>query len=257
MRLFKNICILLFVVGVLASIYLHYHFDRMVKVALESYGSQILGVEVKVDDIAVSFHKHLISIKGLKVANPKGFKGEYFFKASYIEFHVDFLSIFKDTIKVNRLSIQEPMITYDGAEGNNVKVIIKNLEDYQQVGQNTRLPENASQRSEITTKRNAKLIIHEIIVQNAFVKISINGLVDHNVQLENFSLYNIGIDEGGIKADKITEQLIEKIISEIEKIDFKEIFPNLVGKVMNNVSKGVENHLKKVSDTLDNLLNNK
>jgi hypothetical protein len=255
MRIFRSVFVLFLLLGVIASIYLHYHIDGIVKNALESYGSRILGVNVRVDDVAVSLLDQKITLKGLKIENPKGFKDEYFFKAAQIDLRLDLLSIFKDTINIDNLSIHEPNIVYEGMEGNNLKTLIKNLENNEESTQSNTTSTNNSK--ELLVKKNKNLIIHEVIVQGANVQLNVGKYMNHGVQLGNFSLRNIGIDEGGIKADKITEQLIEKIIGEVEKIDFKTIFPNMVGNAISDVTKGVEGQLKKVGDTIDKMLNTK
>ena len=255
MRIFRSVFVLFLLLGIVASVYLHAHIDGIVKNALESYGSKILGVNVRVDDVAVSLLDQRLTLKGLKIANPKGFKDEYFFKAAQINLHLDLLSIFKDTIYIDNLSIHEPNIVYEGMDGDNLKTLIKNLENNEEPTQNNATSTDLTHAKELLVKKTKNLIIHEVIVQGANVQLNVGKYMNHGVQLGNFSLQNIGIDEGGIKADKITEQLIEKIIGEVEKIDFKTIFPNMVGNAIIDVTKGVEGQLKKVGDTIDKMLN--
>lgn len=257
MHIFRSLFILFLLFGVIASVYLHYHIDSIVKSALETYGSRILGVNVLVDDVAVSLSDQRISIKGLKIANPKEFKDEYFFKAAQIDLRLNLLSIFRDTINIDNLSIHEPNIVYEGVDGNNLKALIKNLKNNEEPKQNNTLNAGVLTTKELSAKKTKNLLIHEVIVQHANVQLNIGKYMNHTVQLRNFSLQNIGIDEGGIKADKVTEQLIEKILDEIERIDFKTIFPNMVSNAVSEITKEMEGRLKKVGDTIDKMLNTK
>lgn len=103
--------------------------DGLITKAVNTYGPEITGTEVRVDDVRVSFLSGKATIKNFIVGNPKGFRSPRAMKVASVSVSLELTSLPSDTIIIRRLEIAEPDITYEKRGGtDNFKTIAKHAE---------------------------------------------------------------------------------------------------------------------------------
>ena len=104
---------ILAVILVVAVKYLASNLDSIVKKAITTVGSEMTGVSVDVDDVAIALADGRGEIGGLVVGNPRGYKGPHAFKLGSILLAIDAAADTKDVVVIRELTVEAPDIVYD------------------------------------------------------------------------------------------------------------------------------------------------
>ena len=102
---------------VAGGIWIYFSLDFIVKYALESYGSKIVGAEVTVESVKLAPADGAGAVRGLAIGNPPGFRTERSITASQIDVAVDPATIAKSVVHVRRVAVMAPVITYESRRG--------------------------------------------------------------------------------------------------------------------------------------------
>lgn len=114
---------------IIAAIALVMRLDELITKAVNTYGPEITGTEVRADDVRVSFLSGKATITNFVMGNPKGFRSPRAMKVASASVNLELTSLLSDTIVIGRLEIVEPDITYEKRGGtDNFKVIAKHAE---------------------------------------------------------------------------------------------------------------------------------
>ncbi len=123
----------LVVIVVVAVSFLGSNLDSIVKKAITRVGSEMTGVSVDVDKVALALADGRGEIGGLVVENPRGYEGPHAFKLGSIVLDLDTASATKDVVVIKELTIEAPDVVYDkGTDGSNVEAIQRNIDEYRQ-----------------------------------------------------------------------------------------------------------------------------
>jgi hypothetical protein len=113
------------------SIFLLSNLDGLIKEAVETVGSEATQAKVTLSEDSISIKSGNGAIRGLIVANPKGFKTPSAFELGGISITLDTGSLGQDPIVIKETAITNPKVTYKlGAGGSNVDAIQKNVDAY-------------------------------------------------------------------------------------------------------------------------------
>ncbi|MFC1782346.1 hypothetical protein ACFL02_02025 [Planctomycetota bacterium] len=195
------LALVLIVVIVIGGVFVY--ADRLTKVAVETAGTQALGVTTTLEKAKLSLLGGSVSLTGLQVDNPEGYQTDFLLKMGNGTTKIDLGSITSDTIQVEiiRLENLEMTIEQKGLESN-LGQILKNIEEYTKTQQPK--PKDESGKK-ITFQR------IEIIKPVARIKLlPIPGQVEVlPIELGDITLENISEDRD--KAD-LTVVVIQKIM---------------------------------------------
>ena len=122
---------ILAVILVVAVKYLASNLDSIVKKAITNVGTEMTGVSVDVDNVAIALAEGRGEIGGLVVGNPRGYSGPHAFTLGSIVLAIDAASVNKDVVVIRELTVEAPDIVYDkGTNGSNVEAIQNNIDEY-------------------------------------------------------------------------------------------------------------------------------
>ena len=113
----------------LALILLYSSLDSLVKTAIETYGSEILGTRVRVSSVELELSEGRGSIRGLRVANPPGFSSKDAFRLGEITLQIAPKSLTERPLVVPEVRIIAPEVRYEIGEGrmSNIDAILENV----------------------------------------------------------------------------------------------------------------------------------
>ena len=114
------------VVGVLSSL------DSIVEAAIETYGSELTGTDVRVDSVEIELASGRGTVRGLTVANPDGFSPGAAFSLGEITLEIDVGTLTDEPVVVDAVVIAAPVVRWElGASGrSNVDVILAHVKRY-------------------------------------------------------------------------------------------------------------------------------
>ncbi len=221
--------IVLVVLIIAAFFVLNNPLGRLVKIAIEGIGSDLIKAEVNVNSVNIFASDGRGKLNGLKLGNPKGFNADHAVKADSIELVIEPLSLTKEVVVLHKVFIDSPHIIYEqGENGNNFDVIQRNIES------------NLGIKNE--GKGNTKrLIIDSFIIHNA--RVNYNNTID--LSIPDIELRNIGKKTGGSTPAQVTRAIIIELNSRIVLAIAKSAAIGSVGGVAIGAGVAVKNLLGK------------
>lgn len=161
--------------------------DRLVKEAVERYGSEMLGAKVAVQSVELKASGEGI-VKGLVIGNPKGFKTAHLAKVGQFDVVIDLASLTGDVVHVKRIAIEKPDLIYERGDGlTNVDAIQKNIAAYLGPQKKSPGPER-------------KLIVDLLTIRGANAQASAGFMGGKTVEfsLPDIALKDVGKAKGGV-----------------------------------------------------------
>ncbi len=206
------------VVGLISAavITLYLSLGSIVGSAVEKNGSALLGTPVTVERVEVAPFDGYLSVRGLKVKNPRGFRAEHIFSLAEIVVKVDMATLRQDLIIVEQLSLVEPHIflELEVPEGSNLATLARNVEAYvakrkgpsaSHRGEAPPAPEGQADASRDTGPR---LIIREFQMLRAEL---FSGTDVKNPTLQkfpDFRINDVGADKGGATPAEVAQYIL-------------------------------------------------
>lgn len=173
-----------------------------VKSTINNIAPSILGTDVKVEDVDIRPFRGKVYIEGFVVGAPEGFKNDIF---NLTKFNLDFnfWSIFSDTMVINDITIEDPIVAYE------LKGINSNI------GKLMERFEKAEEKEEDDAKKTKgkKVVIKHFKFSGGKVKIASSTLggAALPIPLPVIELTGIGEKSGGVTALEATGEIIVSI----------------------------------------------
>jgi hypothetical protein len=235
-----GIALLVFLIILAAGIFwLHNNMDRLVKEAIEKYGSQMTGTKVLVSSVKIRAAKGQGIVRGLMVGNPSGFKTPYALKVGRIEIDLDVSSIAKPVVLIRKIAVASPDVIYERANGTtNFDAIQKHIED--QVG--------SSGGGKSQEEGGKKLIVDRLSIRGAKAQASAGFMQGKTVTvgLPDITLNNIGKAEGGVPPGKLGQQIGKALKEKLEAAVNFDSLAKSMGTTLKNAGNEIGGKAKNV-----------
>ena len=192
--------------------FLIFSMDSLVTMAVEKYGSAALQTEVTLDKTQISLKSGKGTLRGLRVANPKGFETATAFQLGEVSMTLDATTITKGTVVIKEIVIAAPQVTYElGPEGSNLDALQRNATGGTASGGAG--TGGDGQPASGAKKSGKKLIIESLIIRDGKVNVSVVGLQGKKmtVDLPVVRMANIGKSQGGATPGEVVKQLIDAL----------------------------------------------
>jgi hypothetical protein len=187
--------------------------DRLVKNAIEDYGSKMVGAKVSVQSVEVRANGEAI-VKGLFIGNPKGFNTAHAARLDQFDMAIDLPSLTGDVIHINRINIVTPDLIYERGDAlTNFDAIQRNINSF--IG-----PSKSQSRGD------KKLIVDLLTIRHAKARASAAFMSGKtvDVSLPDVTLRDIGKAKGGVtpaELGQIVAGAMEKQLS--AKVSFDNL----------------------------------
>lgn len=183
----------------IAFLILTFSLDYLVRSGIESTGTEMMQTQVTVENVSISPFSGSGTIEGLRVKNPEGFESDYAIVLESISMSLDVGSLLSDTLIVNRVEINQPMLSVvQKLPENNLKMLLNNLDE--SMGKET--------------ASSTGMIIEHLIVKNGQVSVTpnIGGERSAMVKMGDIELKNVG-KQGSSSTAKVVREVASKIIN--------------------------------------------
>ncbi|HLD14087.1 MAG TPA: hypothetical protein VJB18_05155 [Burkholderiales bacterium] len=181
-----------------------FFLDGIVKQGIETVGTQVAKVEVKLDAAGVSIFSGKGVLRGLQVANPKGYRAPQAVKVGQARVMLTPLSVFSERVVIRSVVVQETEIHYEKRDGKtNLDVIQDNVEA-------------ALRDRDKKAKPEKKLQIDSLVIRNA--KVHVYGDKPDEpptvLTLNEIHLKDLGQGSEGITGAELTRKLTTAVIKD-------------------------------------------
>jgi uncharacterized protein involved in outer membrane biogenesis len=190
---------------VAAGAWLAYNsLDVIVKMALEHWGPDVTGVDVKVGEVRISPRDGQGSIRGLELGSPRGFGAPRALRFGEVRLAIDPATVTSPVIVVHEIAIEAPQIVYEKAGGQaNLDAIQKSIEAYAKSSGAAEAPGHAG------TSLKRRFIIERLTIRGGRVTMTAAGLRGQGIgfDLPEIELRGIGKRSGGVTASEAAAEV--------------------------------------------------
>jgi len=186
----------------------------IIKAAVNRAGPRLLGVPVQVQSVKLSLLRGHMTLRGLHVGNPAGYKTASLFDLRTLEVDLDVLSLLKKTVIIREIRIEAPEITYErGLKNSNIGALQAQLN-----------PPGATATPAAQDKTGGKkVIIKKLTITGAKVKASITMLGGQTLSLPlpPITLHDIGggdKDKQGVTFATAINDVLNAILAGVSQV---------------------------------------
>jgi hypothetical protein len=220
MKWIIRIVILLVLVVVVLGVVGYVMIDKITKQGIEKGGTYAMGVDTKLDGVSLGLLSGNLSINGLSVANPEGFKSDHFLSLGDGSVQVTLGSLMGDKVEVPSLKLNHIDIALEKDQGKaNYEVILEHL------AQVTGGEEPAEDAGE-----GKKFVIHELIITDVNVKAEVIGGISVPIKIPEIRMTDIGTDsDKGVLLKDLSGIIVTAILATVVE-QAGDILPGGIGE---------------------------
>ena len=206
MKTFLKVSLLgLLILLVVGYFVVAYSMGSIVKAGVNKVGPRITQSKVELAGANISPLSGSGTLTGLSVGNPPGWSDRNAFALGKVSINLEPMSVFKDTIVINEITIDQPEFLYETKiVTSNIKDLLKNIE--QSVGGNKEIGKEQGPGK--------KFIVKKLRLTNGKATLGV-GAAALPVPLPAISLDNLGVAEGGITASQLSAAVMKDVLASI------------------------------------------
>ncbi len=210
--------------------------NYLIKVGVEKGGSMALGVPVKVGSVHLSILRGLVTIDGLQVANPPGYKNEYLLELNKGKVSISIPSLLKDTIHVKEITLDGTKLAIEqkGLSSN-----IKDLLNAMPKGKPEEAPKPGAKPE--AKGPGKKLVVDKLEITNTEAKLAVmvGQGAGVNLKLAPIQMTNLGADSP-LSIAELTSKIFVALIQGVAQQG--------AGLLPDDVVSGMKGSLSKVTE---------
>lgn len=196
MKIIKRVLVGLVLFLAIVVVVMVFWGGHVIKTSVNRLGPQLLGVPVVLEDARFHPIRGFVSLSGLVVGNPEGFRTESLFDLTYLEVDIDMWTVFSDPIVITRIVIKKPQITYEmGLRRTNIGVLLDRLEGEVEA-------DEVAIETEMEVAPARGVVIQELVLRDATARISATALRGGSVPI---TLGTITLNDLGGEDQSITQ----------------------------------------------------
>lgn len=238
--------LVLFITVGIGVYYLLSNLDTLVKAAIETYGSEATQTAVRVESVKIGLKDGSGAIRGLTVANPKGFAAEQAFSLGEISTAIDLDSLSGEVIVIEHFTVLTPEVYFElNADGkSNLDALKKNVSS----GSSS----SASASNKESSSEEPKLIIRKVLFAEGNIHARVVPLdKDYELKLPKVEMHNLG-GKNGATPTQISEQILKRLtdqaLAEIKKKGIDQYREKLEGEVNKRIDAETQKLNEKVGE---------
>ena len=229
-KLFTTIIVLAIAIAVAA----YFYYDTALRRGIEIAGSRVLGVEVQVQEVALSPLTGTASISGLTVANPPEFGAPYALELGNLELVINTDTLLSDVIEIESIVVDSARVTYETRlVTDNIRTLLANLPS----GPRAEQPSAETGGSTQVIIRDFRMLAPQVTVGAAGVSAPI--------LIGDVHLQNIGDQSNAVTVAQALQQILAALSSSLVS----------EGALKESVQQGLQQGAQQIEDRARELTN--
>jgi len=222
MKWIKRVVVLLVLVVVLVAVIGVIAIDRLTKAGVENGGTYAMGVETKLNSIHVGLFSGSVSLDGLSIANPEGFKSENFMSLGDGSVDVTLGSLMGDKVEVPSLKLNNINLALEKDEGKaNYQVILDHL---------AKVTGGGEEPAPDTAEEGKKFVIKELVITDVNVKAEVIGGISVPIKIPEIRMTDIGTDsDKGVLLKDLSGIILTAILATVVE-QAGDVLPGGIGE---------------------------
>jgi len=187
--------------------------NSSVQAGVESFGPKLTKTDVRLERVDLSVFSGKGKLSGLSVDNPEGFSEGQVFSLGMIDVHMEPASVFRETVVINRLHIQEPLIHYERKlDTSNLQTLLDNIKDA--TGGDQPSGGEGAPKEESARKDAKKLVIRKLVVEEGRVAASALGQ-GVELKLPRIEMDDLGEGNGKKTVAEVARRILDRIMRSV------------------------------------------
>ena len=252
-KIIVRLLIVLVVLALLAGVAAHLFLDSAVKRTVESVGSDLMKVQVKLDLVNLSLLSGSGKIKGLVVSNPEGYKTPSAISVGTASVALQASSLLSDKTIIRSIDVQAPEVTFEtDLTQNNLSKLLANLRESSGGGK-----EPGQTNAAKTSK---KLEVDDFRISGGKVRVNVSTIgKSATVALPEIHLKDLGREGEGITPAELSSKVLEELLAAATRAATAAVADIAKGAVFlsNEPGKAATNAVDKVTHGIGDLLKSK
>lgn len=175
---------------------------------------KVLGVDASMESAKVRLWRGYVSLRGLHIGNPEGFKTAGIFDLGEATVDLDMASLASDTIVIDCIRVNGAEVTYEqGLLGNNIGALLDNLSQEAEEEK-----EDEKVEKESGEKPAKKVIIRQLDVEGTRLNVAMTAMMGASVPvpLPPIHMTGIGEETGGASPIEAVQAIIGGIFKAVQ-----------------------------------------
>lgn len=186
--------------------------DHTIKKAVEVFGPQVAGVQVRLADANVSLFGGRARLKGLWIGNPEGFKTPEALQVADASAALNLSSALSDKVIVRSVHVVGPEVTFEGSlKGSNLSKILEHVQAFA-----------AAEKTAGggAAKGGKRIQIDEFVITEGRVHLSMTllGGKSLTVPLPTIELRDLGKGQAGLTGAELAEQVLKALLEQVTSV---------------------------------------
>lgn len=237
MKFIKILFSLLGLLIIAAGVFLYLNFGNLAKSTAQKIASDALGVKVTIAALDISFKEKRVTVSGINVANPRGFKNRHLMAIQNVS--IGFNAASRTLIDFKDIRVTGTGLNFEVTEkGTNIKALQALM------AKKKKAPSSNSEP--------IKVIIRSLVIDPSVINPSVavlNQDIKSSITLPAVRLSGIGQRDNGILAKEAVRQIMDKYLKQAQAAVRKK---GLTGNADAAV-KELEGKVKDVKNTFKSL----
>lgn len=189
------------------------NLDKIVKGAIETIGSELLGTPVGVAAVEITLDSGSGQISGLSISNPPGYSQEKAFQMDMTRLDLDLKSFGNQPIVIDDLTIKSPVVRLEVKEdgSSNLQALLNNIRKNSKNADKKAAEQGAESQSG-SQGEPIRMAFGNLAITGVTVHISVPGTKPETVVIPDFVLKDVGAGTGLTPAE-IGSLIIGRIIN--------------------------------------------
>jgi len=236
--------VVLVIVAALIVTFVLSNLDSLVKQAIETVGTEVVGSPVGVDRVSISLEQGRGEIAGLRIANPRGFPDGNALELGQIVLDLDIRNVSAELVTLESVIVGGTRINaVQGSGGNNLQALLDNIRRSSD--------SDGSGSSESGEEPQTKLIIDEFRFEDAQVSVEISGVPGgRSATVPDVVLRDIGRKSNGVTAAEAARQILEPLMQRSMEAGIGISREDLENRARDEADKALEKGREKLGEFL-------
>ena len=215
------------------------NLNSIVKEAIITVGSNSLKTSVKVGAVDIKLTEGEGSVRGLSIANPKGFSQDTMMSVGSIGLALDIQSLSENVYVIKQLFIEEVMfsVEHQNLTETNIQALLANISDTKS---------GAAPHSTPTTEKReeVRLMIENLRVGESMIKLNSQKFGAQTLTLPGYTQTHIGDKTMGLTPSQLAETIATTMLTKVKQSVSEKIKQTAKDEVKKNLEEETKKKLE-------------
>ncbi|MEH6588962.1 MAG: hypothetical protein V7746_01835 [Halioglobus sp.] len=201
---------LIIVIGAVVYLLLG-NLDDIVERTVEQVGSELIGTEVQLDSVALDLGSGTVTLSGLQIDNPKGYKSDYAFLLKQVTVALNPGSLGKPVIQLDKVIVRGARLNVEQrGDSTNLSDLLAHVENGQK-GEPAK-----EEKTQSSSESDVRLTLKRFIFAGTKATLISDASANKPIKVPDVKRSNIGNPKQGLTPEQLGDALLQAVLEEVQ-----------------------------------------